>query len=77
MRYKDTMLKNVELGDTYLVSIDEKGNQKKVTLKKRESPKQLIVMPGTAISLTPNSIIYSLMSANFKDYSFEKLTIKE
>jgi hypothetical protein len=77
MLYRDTMLKNVDLGDTYLVSIDEKGNQRKVILKKEETSMQLIVIPGTAISLTPNSIIYSLMSANFKDYSFEKLTIKE
>ena len=77
MHYKDTMLKNVELGDTYLVSIDEKGNQRKVILKKEESSMQLFVMSETAISLTPNSIIYSLMSSNFKDYSFEKLTIAE
>jgi hypothetical protein len=73
--YNDTMFKNAKMGDTYLVSIDNEGKQNKVIFKPKEMAEKIILMPGTSISFGRNSIIYGLMSATFKDYTFEKLTI--
>jgi hypothetical protein len=70
---KDGLFKNVEIGDSYVVSVDPKGVQKKTVFKKKDMELP-IPMPATAIN-SGKAIIFGLMSANMKDYQFQKLTL--
>jgi hypothetical protein len=71
---KDGLIKNLEIGDSYLVRLDGKGNQEKLILKKKDSDLP-IPMPGTGI-VSGNSIMFGLMSSNMKDYQFQTLSMK-
>jgi hypothetical protein len=71
---KDGLIKNLEIGDSYLVSLDAKGNQKKAVFKAKSSDLP-VPMPGTGVS-TGNSIMFGLMSSNIMDYQFQTLTLK-
>lgn len=71
---KDGLIKNLEIGDSYLVSLDTKGNQNKAVFKTKDSDLP-IPMPGTGL-FTGNSIMFGLMSSNMKDYQFQTLTLK-
>jgi len=73
----DGMFKNIELGDSYVTRLDENGNQLKSVFRKKEDKKLPMPLMKTGISLPDNSIIYSLMSYNWKDYQVQKITIKE
>ena len=66
------LIKNLEIGDSYLISLDTKGNQKKEIFKKKDSELP-IPMPGTGI-ISGNSIMFGLMSSNMKDYQFQTLS---
>jgi hypothetical protein len=73
----DGMFKNIELGDSYVTRLDEQGKQLKSIFRKKEDKKLPMPLLKTGISLPDNSIIYSLMSYNWKDYQVQKITITE
>ncbi len=72
---KDGLFKNLEIGDSYLVSLDAKGNQKRSVFRKKD-PDLPIPMPGTAITVVDDAIMFGMMSSNMKDYQFQVLSIK-
>ena len=71
---KDGLIKNLEIGDSNLVSLDTRGNQKNVVFKRKDTDLP-IPMPGTGL-IKGNSIMFGLMSSNIKDYQFQTLTLK-
>jgi len=71
---KDGLIKNLEIGESYLVRLDAKGNQEKIVFKKKDSDLP-IPMPGTGM-ISGNSITFALMSSNMKDYQIQTLSLK-
>jgi len=74
---KNTMLKNAETGNTYLVAIDSKGEQKRSIIYDAEEKQKIFFLPETFIPLNPTQSVYSLASMMFKDYFVEKITINK
>ncbi|WP_291855403.1 hypothetical protein [Marinilabilia sp.] len=72
---KDGFFKNAEIGETYISKIDDSGNTPEV-YKTPESNKAPLMMPATKVELPNHSILYGMMSANFKDYKFEIIDVK-
>ncbi len=73
---KDSMFKNVELGETYISKVSGAGVSTK-TYQTPESFKVPLIMPVTQVELDSPNLIYGLMSPNYKYYLFEKISINE
>ncbi len=73
---QDNMLKNVELGNGYIVELDGAGNQKKSITQPVEGDNNLMLWPVTSIPVSGNELIYSTVSLDYKDYVINKLTVK-
>jgi hypothetical protein len=72
---KDGLFKNAEVGKTYISKIDDSSNTSEV-YKTPESNKAPLIMPVTKVELPDHSVLYGMMSANFKDYKFEIIDVK-
>ena len=72
---KNTMLKNAEPGNTYLVELSEDGSIRKSVIPEVEAKNRLFLLPGTGMQVWSHELIYSTMTSNFKDYSVEKIII--
>ena len=72
---KNTMLKNAEPGNTYLVELSEDGSIRKSVIPEVEAKNRLFLLPGTGMQVWSHELIYSTMTSNFKDYSVEKIMI--
>lgn len=75
IKKKDNMFKNAEVGDTYISKITKNSNVVKV-YNTPESDKVPLIMPVTKVELPNHSILYGMMSSNFKDYKFELLNVE-
>lgn len=74
IKNKDTMFKNAEIGETFITEVSNRVNTK--VYKTPESFKVPLIMPVTQVDLSGNSVLYGMMSANFKDYQFELIDIE-
>lgn len=72
---KDTMLKNLEEGNGYIVKLDAAGNQKRSIFQQIEGEEKPMIVPETGIQVSDNELIYSTCSVNYKDYAINKITI--
>ncbi|WP_010664392.1 hypothetical protein [Marinilabilia salmonicolor] len=72
---KDGLFKNAELGETYITKIDGSGKTSEI-YKSPESSKTPLMMPGTKVELHNHSILYGMMSGNFRNYMFEIIDVK-
>jgi hypothetical protein len=75
IKKKDTMFKNAEIGDTYISKITKNSNIEKV-YNTPESKKAPLIMPVTKVEFPNHSILYGMMSSNFKDYKFELIKVE-
>ena len=73
---KNTMLKNAEPGNTYLVELSGDGSTLRSVIPEIDAKSSLFMMPGTGMQAWDNSLIYSVMSLNFKDYAVEKIVVE-
>ncbi len=73
----DAMFKNIELGDSYITRLDGNGKQQKTTFRKKEEKGQPMPLLKTGMQLSENSIIFTLLSYNWKDYQVQKISITE
>lgn len=73
----ESMFKNIELGDSYITRLDEKGKQQKTVIRKKDDKEKPMPMIKTGFPFSNNSIIYSLMSYNWKDYMVQEIIITE
>lgn len=71
----DGFFKNIDIGDSFIVKLDEQGKEHKAIFKKKEDKGQPMPIPKTAFQMTANSIIYSLMTFNWKDYQVQEIII--
>jgi len=76
IKNKDTMFKNVEIGETYMSKIDKDKSVVTEVYKTPESFKVPLIMPVTEVQLPNKSVMYGMMSANFKDYKFEVIDVE-
>lgn len=74
IKNKDTMFKNAEIGETYISKVNKSVATK--VYKTPESFKVPLVMPITQVVLPNKSVMYGMMSANFKDYKFELIEVE-
>lgn len=74
IKNKDTMFKNAEIGETYISKVNNDVDTK--VFKTPESFKVPIIIPATQVELPNKSVMYGMMSANFKDYKFELIDVK-
>ena len=74
IKNKDTMFKNAEIGETYISKV--KNDVDTEVYKTPESFKVPLIMPVTQVELPDNSVMYGMMSANFKDYKFELIVVE-
>ncbi|MEN8230676.1 MAG: hypothetical protein ABFS38_21145 [Bacteroidota bacterium] len=72
---KNTMLKNAEPGNTYLVELSEAGSITKSVIPEVEAKNRLFLLPGTGMQVWDHELIYSTITTNFKDYSVEKIIL--
>ncbi len=75
IKRKDSMLKNAEIGNTYISKIDKNNNIEEV-YSTPESKKVPLMMPNTMVKLPNQSILYGMMSPSFKDYKFELINVE-
>lgn len=73
---KNTMLKNAEPGNSYLVELSGDGSTLRSVIPEAETKSRLFMLPGTGIQAWDNTLIYSAMSLNFKDYAVEKIVVE-
>lgn len=74
IKNKDTMFKNAEIGETYISKVDNSVSTD--VYKTPESFKVPLIMPVTQVELPDKSVMYGMMSANFKDYKFELINVE-
>lgn len=71
---KDTMFKNAEIGETYISKLNKSAATK--VYKTPESFKVPLIMPATQVELPNKTVMYGMMSPNFKDYKFELIDVE-
>ena len=74
IKNKDTMFKNAEIGETFISKVNESVSTK--VYKTPESFKVPLIIPATQMELPNKTVMYGMMSANFKDYKFELIDIE-
>lgn len=75
IKKKDTLFKNAEIGETYISKMDGDDTLSEV-YKTPESEKEPLIMPITKVVFPNHSVLYGMMSSNFKDYKFEVVNIE-
>lgn len=73
---KESMFKNIEEGNSYIVELDSNGNQNKAIFHSADSKDDLFIMPETEIETSEDDLIYSTINGSYKDYRVNKLMIK-
>ena len=74
IKKEDTMFKNAEIGETYISKINKSVATK--VYKTPASNKVPIIIPATQLELPNKSVMYAMMSVNFKDYKFELIDVE-
>jgi hypothetical protein len=72
---KNTMFKNAEPGDTWLIELNRDGTVNREVLNPAGSKHQLFPMTQTGNPFGRSSLIYTTVSLNFKDHALEKISI--
>lgn len=73
----DGMFKNIEMGDSFITRLDAKGKTQSTIFRKKEAMGEPLPMPMTAILMPDQSLIFSLMTFNWKDYQVQEMRITE
>jgi hypothetical protein len=73
---KDTMFRNAEEGNGYIVSLDPKGNQVRSVFQAIENKEKLFLMPQTGLETPEKDLLFSTIRVNYKDYSVNRLIVE-
>lgn len=73
----ESMFKNIDVGNSYIARLDANGKEQKSIFRKKEDKDSPMPMPRTGILQPDHSIIFSLMTFNYKDYQVQRINITE
>lgn len=77
LKAKDKLFTDFEIGDAIIARLGADGNQERKILRKYDKGDELIPVFRHAVYMPESSLEYSLITLNFKDYQFQRLTVNQ